>query len=877
MLTMMTAVVLLLTFHRVIYASSSFQLIDLGGQWNFTSANKTVFGQGHVPGDVFTDLHYAGIIPDPLFGDNHLLLHWVSVDNWTYTRTFNIDKDTLKFNVLLLRLRGVDTVSSIIINHQLLINTTDQFVYYTANLSGILSERNMIEIRFISPVLYAEEKSSEYFVCFKSRGHLVPPVCPPSSYHGECHPNFIRKAQYSFSWDWGPALPSVGIWKPIDIVAFNDYFVDDFSWTIERTFDSWLVHGEVRVFTEAKSVKIALRIMVIELRIDQFESYNIFGGNKPAVLKFTLRIARDKVELWWPNGEGPQKLYTITVRSSINEITHRIGFRNVELVQNYVDKTTLRKGRHFYVKINDRPIFLKGMSHLRLFYSKNHSIIFIVRYLLKNCLKLYSGSNWIPVSMFHSNNTKRMEFLLDSAAEIGMNTLRVWGGGVYESDQFYDYADSKGILLWQDLMFACALYPTNDEFIENVSVEVSQQVWRIKRYSSVLLWAGNNENEIAIRGKWWQVENYTEHAQVEDYVHLYKDIIKPLVETADHSRPFLLSSPSNGVETEKEGGVSLNPGDPRFGDIHFYNYIIDLWDDNSYLIPRCATEFGVQSFPFGSTMLSQINISEWSYLSQQIIHRQHHPGGLQNNLIMVFSHFPIPSQCPRSLVSLHQCDYLMSPLFIDRFAYFSQAYQATTYKVQTEHYRRYRNRLLSSGLGNTMCALYWQLNDVWAAPTWSSIDTNLNWKMVHYEARRFMAPMIVVIYPSGFYDMGVSVVNDLTTKIINARLQIDMFAWTNRFEPVFSKNISVNISALSAEEVILNKFTGTWQTEESEFLLRALLFNEEDDLIAPEGILLPMKLYKAQTRNASIDAESAGDGESGRPREEVSSITLPLR
>ncbi|KAK6049543.1 hypothetical protein COOONC_12952, partial [Cooperia oncophora] len=379
-------------------------------------------------------------------------------------------------------------------------------------------------------------------------------------------------------------------------------------------------------------------------------------------------------------------------------ITHYIGFRHVELIQDYVDQQQKAKGRHFYVKINDRPVFLKG-------------------------------SNWIPISMFLTqNNTERMEFLLDSMIETGMNTLRVWGGGVYESEEFYQYADSKGILLWQDLMFACALYPTNEDFLKSVETEVHQQIWRIKRHPSILLWAGNNENEIAIRSHWWTVENYTVKQRV--------------------SKRFVLSR---------------------------------------------------------ATMLSNINNSEWFYSSEQLLHRQHKPAGVLTNLLMVFSHFPIPFQCPQSLVDLHHCEYLKSPMFIDRYAFFSQANQATTYKIQTEHYRRYRNLLLPSGLGNTMCALYWQLNDVWAAPTWSTIDFDLNWKMAHYEARRFMAPVIVVMYTSGLNDLGVTVVNDLSSEIEDAAVQIDMFAWTNGFDPIYSEGAAVDIAPLSATEVSISQ------------------------------------------------------------------------
>ncbi|KAK6020189.1 hypothetical protein OSTOST_14161, partial [Ostertagia ostertagi] len=212
----------------------------------------------------------------------------------------------------------------------------------------------------------------------------------------------------------------------------------------------------------------------------------------------------------------------------------------------------------------------------------------------------------------------------------------------------------------------------------------------------------------------------------------------------------------------------------------------------------------------------------------------------------------IPFQCPRSLVDLHHCDYLKSPQFIDRYAYFSQANQATTYKIQTEHYRRHRNLLLPSGLGNTMCALYWQLNDVWAAPTWSTIDFDLNWKMAHYEVRRFMAPVIVVIYASGLNDMGVTVVSDLPTTAEVATLQVDMFAWTNGFDPIYSEGKAVTIAPLSATEVSLSESTLKWQVGDADFLIRARLSNSSGDLIAPETVLLPDKLYE-------IDFNAIGD------------------
>ncbi|TKR65429.1 hypothetical protein L596_025834 [Steinernema carpocapsae] len=238
-----------------------------------------------------------------------------------------------------------------------------------------------------------------------------------------------------------------------------------------------------------------------------------------------IEVPEDEVKLWWPNGYGEQNLYDVTILIFVNgetlkSETIQVGFRTVELIQDYVDPNDILRGRHFYFKVNGVPIFLKG-------------------------------SNWIPVSSFPARNfTSRMEFLLESAREIGMNALRVSGIGRFEAEEFYRMADQKGILLWHDLMFACALYPIDRHFLASVKREITTHITRIKNHPSILVWSGNNENELAIRQRWWDIGSYPMSQQIKDYITLYKEIIKPLVARLDNSRPFLLSSPSNGVQTE---------------------------------------------------------------------------------------------------------------------------------------------------------------------------------------------------------------------------------------------------------------------------------------------------------------------------------------
>ncbi|TKR65433.1 hypothetical protein L596_025838 [Steinernema carpocapsae] len=271
-----------------------------------------------------------------------------------------------------------------------------------------------------------------------------------------------------------------------------------------------------------------------------------------------------------------------------------------------------------------------------------------------------------------------MEFLLESAREIGMNALRVWGGGRFEAEEFYRMADRKGILLWHDLMFACALYPIDGPFLTNIKHEITTHITRIKNHPSILVWSGNNENELAIRQRWWVVGSYPMGQQIKDYITLYKDTIKPLVATLDESRPFLLSSPSNGVQTEAEGGVSINPGNPSYGDIHFYDDLSNLWTPKTFETPRCATEY-VQSYPLKWTMTQYINESEWYYTSDDMLHRQHKPGGFITVIKQVFDHFQLPKGCNPSITNVSTC---LTGNFMNQFAYLSQFHQAIAYQVE---------------------------------------------------------------------------------------------------------------------------------------------------------------------------------------------------
>ena len=331
---------------------------------------------------------------------------------------------------------------------------------------------------------------------------------------------------------------------------------------------------------------------------------------------------------------------------------------------------------------------------------------------------------------------ERVEMLLRSAADANMNMLRVWGGGVYESDYFYGLADELGILIWQDFMYACNLYPVNEEFLETVRVETRQTVRRLHHHPSVALWAGNNENEVAILGWWPEIKDRKELYDNE-YRKLYVDTVRRIVLEEDQTRPFVVSSPSNGVKSEQNNYLSPNPNDNRYGDVHFYDYNVNQWDWKKSPSTKFCSEYGIQALP-------SLDVWKKAHDSQQhdcfsypftdcIKHREHAPGGLENIMKEIQMNLNPPPANPVNGTEA-----------FERIIFLSQVNQAMSIKTQSEFYRRNRQINNSTGEGMTYGALYWQLNDVWVAPTWASLDFYGGYKMLHYYAKEFFAPLIVV-------------------------------------------------------------------------------------------------------------------------------------
>ncbi|KAI1286843.1 Beta-mannosidase [Halotydeus destructor] len=809
-----------------------------GTDWTFSDDTGANTGKAKVPGGIYSDLYNSGILgDDPLKGNNDVTFRWVARQNWSFSKIFNVTEDILSKGAVSLVLNGVDTVSSVYINGKLVGKTDNMFVSYKFDIKSVLQlGLNKIMVKISSPIAYAKEQNNKYL---KAKFYDVPPFCPASVQNGECHFNFIRKMHCSFSWDWGPAFPSSGIWKSIEVEAVDQLIIKSIMVTTQYSWQTKLWHLDIAAVTEHSS-NSELSVNV-GIKLDNFNLGHYNLTLKPSKRQFKSRMlltVQDTpfpIELWWPNGvnrvnstgqleELGRKLYNLTLLMNATDghlpqvaKTVRIGFRTIELIQDPVEPT----GATFYFKVNGVPLFMKG-------------------------------SNWIPAEVLPETVTEEyVKSLLTIAQKSNMNMLRVWGGGVYESDYFYQVADELGILIWQDMMYACSLYPTDDDFLVTVKTEITQQIQRLQHHPSIAIWAGNNENEAAISGKWWPEVIFGKKTYTRDYVTLYINTIKPIVESEDPSRIFLPSSPSNGPQTEKEGWVSSNPQDTRWGDVHFYDYLHNNWDWTTFPSSKFTSEYGLQSLPSLKSWLKAVNASELEYPineSKALNHRQHSvQGGIGLLLQVDFNlHLPAKGNVER---------------FAD-FVYLSQITQAYAYKVETEFYRRNRN-LDSSGNGFTMGALYWQLNDVWVAPSWSSTDHGGKWKMAQYYAQNFFAPVIAVPFVDSGY-LNVDVVNDVIDNV-QVRVTLSVYHWSS-LNSSWSQEISANVTGGKVSRVLSMTLSDVLETaachDASNCVIRTVLTMPNSSYSSENVLLLssPKKatgISKSSVRIVNVQPLSA--------------------
>ncbi len=656
------------------------EVIDLAGNWNLVRSSDTTNRPIHIPGDIYSALMISGELPDPYQGENELMVQWPGKEDWIIERSFFISKAFLAASSIRLCADVLDTIAEVYINKVLVGTGKNMFRPFEAEVRPALHPgENDIQVIIRSPVQAALRESQR-----------LPYPIPASIYPvSSPHRNLIRKAQCMSGWDWGPCLMTGGIYDGIRLVATDGLFIRSIQCHASALGD----FGSRNDCGLDFSLQISVEIEVPKPMKVVVSSY--IDGKKATVEQeceqgntvVSINMVIQNPRLWWPHGYGEAALYDLVVDAAVQTanppqphvIHKRIGFRSLQVVS---QEDSI--GRSFKFLINGKEIFAKG-------------------------------ANWIPADALPSRWTRaRIEHLLNSAIDANMNCLRVWGGGRYESDDFYELCDQKGILIWQDCMFSCALYPSSREFLSNVEAEITAQVKRLSDHPCIALWCGNNEALGAIT--WYEDSKKNPARYIVDYDRLTEGVLGNVIRKLDPDRCFWPSSPSAGPDDFSDNWHS----DER-GDMHFWSVWHEGKPFSAYLDvqPRFCSEFGFQALPCMSTIASFAHREEWNIGAPALEAHQKNPQGNSIILESLLRYFRMPS-------GFHELLYL------------SQVQQAIAIRTAVEFWR--------STMPRCMGTLYWQLNDVWPAISWSSLNYDGSWKLLHYEARRFYAPILLALF-----------------------------------------------------------------------------------------------------------------------------------
>ncbi|MCA9960360.1 MAG: glycoside hydrolase family 2 protein [Anaerolineales bacterium] len=637
----------------------------LTGAWHFRQVGTEEWLPATVPGGVHTDLLALGRIPDPFVGDNEKHVQWVAEADWEYRYQFAAEADVLQQLRVWLVCDGLDTLAAVTLNGRFLGQTNNMFRQYRWEVKELLqAEANELVIAFASPVQFITEKQVQ---------RPLPGVS--QAIPGGSH---LRKAPCQFGWDWGPQLPPIGVWKEIRLEGGGDARLADVH------LQQHHADGQVNVSAALSVERWTDEALTARLRVvapDGEENVGETAVSPTASATVNLPIANP--QLWWPNGYGEQPLYQVIVSLhqgdvELDQRVYQLGLRTLKLRQD-ADEW----GRSFEFMVNGVPIFAKG-------------------------------SNWIPADSFPTRiSDDYLEMLIRGAAETHQNMLRVWGGGFFEEDRFYDLCDRYGILIWQDFIFSCSVYPLNDpDFLENVRIEVSENVRRLRHRTSLALWCGNNEMEWGWVDWGWKHQSDLDELKIA-YDRFFHHTLPEWCAAADPDTAYWPSSPSSDTPFE-------NPNGQQQGDAHYW----DVWHGRKPFTayrsqyPRFMSEFGFQALPPLATIRTYAEEADWNMTSYIMERHQKNDSG-------------------NSLMVGQMLDTFRLPKDFSSLVYLSMALQAEGIRYGVEHWRRHRDRVAGT--------LYWQLNDCWPVASWSSLDYFGRWKALHYAARRFYAPVMLSI------------------------------------------------------------------------------------------------------------------------------------
>ncbi|MEZ4949140.1 MAG: glycoside hydrolase family 2 protein [Saprospiraceae bacterium] len=702
----------------IIYTLNCFSqktTLNLNGEWKFRKVGDEKWMPATVPGTVHTDLYDNGVIENPFYRTNESKLQWIDKEDWEYQLEFELDEDFLEHDYLYLNCEGLDTYADVYVNDLYLLKTNNMFRSWGLRMNRLLKRgTNVIRVYFHSPAIRGLQ-------ALHANGYGLPASNDQSEVGGLQDKKvsiFTRKAPYHYGWDWGPRLVTSGIWKPITLTAWNKASLTDYYVQTQQIDKD---KAKIEIGIDLKAYQTGLYDLKIDIpgapEASMEKSVELGIGQNHFVFKTEVKNPK----LWWSNGLGDPHLYEVKFilkkkETRLDSLHGRFGIRTIEVVRENDDL-----GQSFYFKLNGVPVFMKG-------------------------------ANYIPNDVFVTRVSKSdYEKVLGSARNANMNMLRVWGGGIYEYDTFYKLCDEYGLLVWQDFMFACSMYPGDADFLKNVKAEAQEQVLRLKKYPCIALWCGNNEIDVAWaqyeedRGWGWKQQyDSTQRAEIwQAYDTLFHHILADVVKSADPEKFYWPSSPM--ADFGELAGNKTQKGDIHYWGVWHGQERFEAFADN---IGRFMSEYGFQSFPEFSSVKKYTIAEDWDIESE--VMAAHQRSGIGNLRIRQYMEW-----------------YLPVPKDFEGQLYIGQVLQAEAIKSAIEAHR--------GAMPDNMGTLYWQLNDCWPVASWSGMDYYKRWKAMHYFVKKAYEPVMVRAYEKEGQVIFQGVSDLLEDKNVELRYSVSTF------------------------------------------------------------------------------------------------------